>query len=105
MLARYTWRGIGTWGSTSYYKATIRTYGIHYVETLVFFLFVFPHHQGRQRRIESGNAKEMELLPNINYIHRVGTLCEVISEQIVNACPNKIINIHHSFLPAFVGAK
>ena len=29
----------------------------------------------------------------------------VISEQMINAYPNKIINIHHSFLPAFVGAK
>ena len=30
----------------------------------------------------------------------------VISDvQIINAYPNKIINIHHSFLPAFVGAK
>ena len=30
---------------------------------------------------------------------------QVISEQMINAYPNKIINIHHSFLPAFVGAK
>ena len=28
-----------------------------------------------------------------------------ISEQMINAYTNKIINIHHSFLPAFVGAK
>ena len=30
---------------------------------------------------------------------------QVISEHIIQAYPNKIINIHHSFLPAFVGAK
>ena len=30
---------------------------------------------------------------------------QVISEQMINAYPNRIINIHHSFLPAFVGAK
>ena len=30
---------------------------------------------------------------------------QVSSEQMINAYPNKIINIHHSFLPAFVGAK
>jgi formyltetrahydrofolate deformylase len=30
---------------------------------------------------------------------------QVISENMINAYPNKIINIHHSFLPAFVGAK
>ena len=30
---------------------------------------------------------------------------QVISEQMIEAYPNRIINIHHSFLPAFVGAK
>ncbi len=30
---------------------------------------------------------------------------QVISKQMIDAYPNRIINIHHSFLPAFVGAK
>lgn len=30
---------------------------------------------------------------------------QVISEDFIREFPNKIINIHHSFLPAFVGAK
>lgn len=30
---------------------------------------------------------------------------QIIPEQIIEQYPNKIINIHHSFLPAFVGAK
>ena len=30
---------------------------------------------------------------------------QVLSEQFVAAFPNRIINIHHSFLPAFVGAQ
>ena len=30
---------------------------------------------------------------------------QVVSEQMIDAFPNRIINIHHSFLPAFVGAK
>ena len=30
---------------------------------------------------------------------------QVLSENFINRCPNRIINIHHSFLPAFVGAK
>jgi len=30
---------------------------------------------------------------------------QILSEDFVNAYPQKIINIHHSFLPAFVGAK
>jgi formyltetrahydrofolate deformylase len=30
---------------------------------------------------------------------------QILSNEFVNAYPNRIINIHHSFLPAFVGAK
>lgn len=30
---------------------------------------------------------------------------QIISEGMINRWPNKIINIHHSFLPAFAGAK
>ena len=30
---------------------------------------------------------------------------QIISEKMINEYPNHIINIHHSFLPAFVGAK
>src|SRR4029077_16776481 len=30
---------------------------------------------------------------------------QILSPEFVNAYPNRIINIHHSFLPAFVGAK
>ena len=30
---------------------------------------------------------------------------QIVSETLITKYPNKIINIHHSFLPAFVGAK
>src|SRR5437870_8482466 len=30
---------------------------------------------------------------------------QILSNQFVNEYPHRIINIHHSFLPAFVGAK
>ncbi|MBO7366878.1 MAG: formyltetrahydrofolate deformylase, partial [Bacteroidales bacterium] len=30
---------------------------------------------------------------------------QIIGEEMIAAYPNRIINIHHSFLPAFVGAK
>ncbi|SFU33293.1 formyltetrahydrofolate deformylase [Pustulibacterium marinum] len=30
---------------------------------------------------------------------------QIVSEKIIDLYPNRIINIHHSFLPAFVGAK
>lgn len=51
-------------------------------------------------------AKEFELLQkhNIDFIV-LARYMQVISEDLVAKYPNKIINIHHSFLPAFVGAK
>ncbi len=30
---------------------------------------------------------------------------QIVSDKLISKYPNKIINIHHSFLPAFVGAK
>ncbi|MDO6598361.1 formyltetrahydrofolate deformylase [Oceanihabitans sp. 2_MG-2023] len=30
---------------------------------------------------------------------------QIVSSKVINQYPNKVINIHHSFLPAFVGAK
>jgi formyltetrahydrofolate deformylase len=30
---------------------------------------------------------------------------QILSSRLLNAYPNRIINIHHSFLPAFPGAK
>ena len=51
-------------------------------------------------------AKEMELLKEngVNFIV-LARYMQVISAQMIEAYPSKIINIHHSFLPAFVGAK
>ena len=50
--------------------------------------------------------KEMQLLRDngITFIV-LARYMQVISEQMIEAYPNHIINIHHSFLPAFVGAK
>ena len=55
---------------------------------------------------EEQEKKEMELLAEhkITFIV-LARYMQVISEQMINAYPNRIINIHHSFLPAFVGAK
>lgn len=51
-------------------------------------------------------AKEMELLAKhkVNFVV-LARYMQVISENMISAYPNRIINIHHSFLPAFVGAK
>lgn len=55
---------------------------------------------------EEQEKKEMELLAKhkITFIV-LARYMQVISEQMINAYPNRIINIHHSFLPAFMGAK
>jgi formyltetrahydrofolate deformylase len=51
-------------------------------------------------------AKQLELLKN----HKI-TFCvlarymQVLSNDFIEHYPNRIINIHHSFLPAFAGAK
>lgn len=55
---------------------------------------------------EEQEKKEMELLAKhkITFIV-LARYMQVISERMIDAYPNRIINIHHSFLPAFVGAK
>ena len=51
-------------------------------------------------------AAEMELLAKekIDFIV-LARYMQIVTENMINAYPNRIINIHHSFLPAFVGAK
>lgn len=50
--------------------------------------------------------KEFELLDRygVDFIV-LARYMQVLSEEFINRYPNRIINIHHSFLPAFVGAK
>ena len=55
---------------------------------------------------EEQERKELELLKK----HRITFIVlarymQVLSERIIDAYPDKIINIHHSFLPAFVGTR
>lgn len=51
-------------------------------------------------------AKEFEILNkhNVDFIV-LARYMQVLSEDFIRRYPNRIINIHHSFLPAFVGAK
>ena len=51
-------------------------------------------------------AAEMELLKkeNISFIV-LARYMQIISDDMISAYPHHIINIHHSFLPAFIGAK
>ena len=55
---------------------------------------------------EEQEKKEMELLAKhkVNFIV-LARYMQVIAEKMIDAYPNRISNIHHSFLPAFVGAK
>ena len=49
---------------------------------------------------------EMELLANEKVTFIVlARYMQIISDEMIQTYPNHIINIHHSFLPAFVGAK
>lgn len=51
-------------------------------------------------------AAEMELLKKERVTFIVlARYMQIISDEMIAAYPNHIINIHHSFLPAFVGAK
>lgn len=51
-------------------------------------------------------AAEMELLrkERVTFIV-LARYMQIITDGMINAYPNHIINIHHSFLPAFIGAK
>lgn len=70
--------------------------------------FGIPYYQipiSKENKVEQ-EAKELALLDqyNIDFIV-LARYMQVLSEDFVEKFPNKIINIHHSFLPAFMGAK
>lgn len=68
---------------------------------LDYFLF-----QVNEKNKLEQEQKELELLKrkNIDFIV-LARYMQVLSDQFISEFPNKIINIHHSFLPAFPGAK
>ncbi len=65
--------------------------------------YVFPITKENKAEQEE---KEMALLRDekVDFIV-LARYMQIISEEMIREYPNKIINIHHSFLPAFVGAK
>lgn len=75
----------------------------HVAERFGIPFHVFPITKANKQEQEQ---KELELLREngITFIV-LARYMQVISEQMITAYPNHIINIHHSFLPAFVGAK
>lgn len=65
--------------------------------------FVFPINKDNK---EEQEQKELDLLHENNVSCIVlARYMQIISPRIIAEYPEKIINIHHSFLPAFVGAK
>ena len=55
---------------------------------------------------EAAEKQQLELLKshNVDFIV-LARYMQILSSKIIDHFPNKIINIHHSFLPAFAGAK
>ncbi len=75
----------------------------HVAERFGIPFYLFPITKDNKKEQE---RLELELLKEHNVSCIVlARYMQVLSEQMINAYPNKIINIHHSFLPAFVGAK
>ena len=72
--------------------------------------FSIPFHVWRIEKDHSNKAEvekeEMELLKKekITFIV-LARYMQIISDDMIKTYPNHIINIHHSFLPAFIGAK
>ncbi|TCK05442.1 formyltetrahydrofolate deformylase [Phorcysia thermohydrogeniphila] len=76
-------------------KELVETYGVPF--------YHFPKTKETKLEVEE---KEIELLKKekIDLII-LARYMQILSDNFVNQFRNRIINIHHSFLPAFVGAK
>ncbi|ADY73018.1 formyltetrahydrofolate deformylase [Desulfurobacterium thermolithotrophum DSM 11699] len=76
-------------------KPVVEMYGVPF--------YHFPKSKKNKLEVEE---KEIELLKKekIDLII-LARYMQILSDRFVNEFRNKIINIHHSFLPAFVGAK
>lgn len=55
---------------------------------------------------QAAERRQLELLEehNVDFIV-LARYMQIVTARIIDVYPNKIINIHHSFLPAFAGAK
>lgn len=100
MLARYT---AGEWNVEIPLIISNHPDLQHVAERFGIPFHLFPITKATKAEQEQ---KEMELLAEhkVNFIV-LARYMQVISERMIEAYPNRIINIHHSFLPAFVGAK
>ncbi|MEX2400685.1 MAG: formyltetrahydrofolate deformylase [Rhodothermales bacterium] len=73
-------------------------------EAVARFGIPFHHVPMEKGKKEEGEARMLELLGDEIDVIVLARYMQILSESFVNRYPNRIINIHHSFLPAFVGA-
>ena len=70
--------------------------------------FGIPFHYipitGETRAAVEANQLELMKFNQIDFVV-LARYMQIISAEFITHFPNRIINIHHSFLPAFVGAK
>lgn len=70
--------------------------------------FNIPYHHIPVNKKTKSNAENQQLKllkeHQINFLV-LARYMQIVTPKIIDAYPNKIINIHHSFLPAFAGAK
>lgn len=100
LLARYT---AGEWNVEVSLIISNHPDLQHVAERFGIPFYLFPI--TKENKLEQ-ERREMEVLAKhkVNFIV-LARYMQVVSEHLINAYPNRIINIHHSFLPAFVGAK
>ncbi len=69
-----------------------------------FYRIPFYHYEINPENKTQQEARQMALLRENNIDTVVlARYMQILSEDFVRAYPNRIINIHHSFLPAFIG--
>lgn len=100
MLARYT---AGEWNVEIPLIISNHPYLKHIADLFNIPFYVFPITPENKEEQEKA---ELELLKSMKVDFIVlARYMQVVSPQMIEEFPNRIINIHHSFLPAFVGAK
>ncbi|HZH59570.1 MAG TPA: formyltetrahydrofolate deformylase [Metabacillus sp.] len=73
------------------------------VESLNIPFYHIPANKDIREQVEE---KQLELLKEYNIdLIILARYMQILTPNFVSANPNRIINIHHSFLPAFIGAR
>ncbi|MET3317955.1 UNVERIFIED_ORG: formyltetrahydrofolate deformylase [Peribacillus simplex] len=73
------------------------------VESMNIPFYYIPANKDIRKEVE---AQQLKLLEEFNVdLIVLARYMQILTPDFVAAYPNKIINIHHSFLPAFIGAR